>query len=28
LHIIQALTTRWGFDARPGGKVVWAEVAR
>jgi hypothetical protein len=28
LHMITATATRWGSDAVPGGKVVWAELAR
>jgi anti-sigma regulatory factor (Ser/Thr protein kinase) len=28
LHIVQALARRWGWDARPPGKVVWAELPR
>ena len=26
VHIVAALTRRWGVDRTPGGKVVWAEV--
>lgn len=26
LRIVSALSSRWGADATPGGKVVWAEL--
>ncbi|MEH0470896.1 ATP-binding protein [Streptomyces sp. B21-097] len=28
LHIVEALSLRWGVDSRPFGKIVWVEVAR
>ncbi|MEH0556027.1 ATP-binding protein [Streptomyces sp. B21-101] len=28
LHIVEALSRRWGVDPRPFGKIVWVEVAR
>lgn len=28
LHIVQALARTWGWDVRPPGKVVWAELPR
>ncbi|MGH8946134.1 MAG: ATP-binding protein [Acidimicrobiia bacterium] len=28
LHIVDALTERWGFFKSPGGKTVWFEMAR
>jgi anti-sigma regulatory factor (Ser/Thr protein kinase) len=28
LHIVQALARTWGWNARPPGKVVWAELLR
>lgn len=28
LHIVEALTDRWGYFNIPGGKTVWFEVAR
>lgn len=28
LHMVAASADRWGFDARPGGKVVWFEFHR
>jgi serine/threonine-protein kinase RsbW len=27
MRIIEALSSRWGCEPLPGGKVVWAEVA-
>lgn len=27
LHLIDALSTRWGIDAREPGKAIWAEIA-
>jgi hypothetical protein len=27
LRIVDRVTTHWGVDARPGGKVVWFEIA-
>jgi hypothetical protein len=27
MAIVEALSRRWGCDALPGGKVVWAELA-
>src|SRR3954452_21181803 len=26
LRLVQAMSTRWGFDSRPVGKRVWAEL--
>jgi anti-sigma regulatory factor (Ser/Thr protein kinase) len=26
LHLVEALSDRWGAMERPGGKVVWAEL--
>jgi hypothetical protein len=26
LVIVEALSTRWGWEPRDGGKVVWAEL--
>ena len=28
LHMVAASADRWGFDAQPGGKVVWFEFDR
>jgi anti-sigma regulatory factor (Ser/Thr protein kinase) len=28
LHMVAASADRWGFDAQPGGKVVWFECNR
>lgn len=28
LHLVEALSERWGVDARAGGKAVWFEVQR
>lgn len=28
LHIVEAMTDRWGFFSVPGGKTVWFELAR
>jgi anti-sigma regulatory factor (Ser/Thr protein kinase) len=28
LHIVSTLADRWGTDAHPDGKTVWAELAR
>jgi anti-sigma regulatory factor (Ser/Thr protein kinase) len=28
LHMVAASADRWGFDAQPGGKVVWFEFNR
>lgn len=28
LHIVEALTERWGFFRFPGGKTVWFEMAQ
>lgn len=28
LHIVEALTERWGVSKVPGGKTVWFELAR
>jgi DNA-binding NarL/FixJ family response regulator len=28
LHLVDAVTTAWGLELVPGGKLVWAELAR
>ena len=27
MHIVEALSSSWGWEPRPTGKVVWADVA-